>query len=148
MNREDQLHTLRRCFKDFDEGGKGYLNKEDVELAMSALFGVMPTGFQVDQVLRSDVDCAGITEETFVNLMAAKLRHLDADDVLRQTFNAFDRSKKGYLTLQDTLKVFQYVNPSVSAQTVYDCFQYGDTDCDGRIGFQEFCRLMRGSVFT
>ena len=148
MNNEDRIYTLRRCFRDFDKGSKGFLDEEDLELAMLALFGVTPTAFQVKQVLSADVNSDGVSETTFINLMGEKLRHVDADDMLRQTFRAFDAAGKGYLTLQDTLQAFRYVNPSVSAQTVHDCFQYGDADCDGRIGFQEFCRLMRGSVFV
>lgn len=139
-----RLALVRQCFRDFDCGDKGWLTKQDLKLAMSALLGFRPTKFEVEYIL----GCAGeekdgVDEALFTRVMLDKLSKIDEDDMLRQMFCAFDVGCRGFLTLQDLVKVFHSVSPGLSLDAIEECFRYADLDGDGRVGYGDFCRVMK-----
>uniref|UniRef100_A0A7S3V2M3 EF-hand domain-containing protein n=1 Tax=Aplanochytrium stocchinoi TaxID=215587 RepID=A0A7S3V2M3_9STRA len=131
----DKLSTVRACFRDFDKGNKGFLNKHDLKFAMAALFGIRPTKFEVEQILSiakdyvirleqdrqknsetvhdnsgledTEIEGARIYEPIFAQIMMSKLELVDEDDILRQVFCAFDVGCRGFLTFEDALRAFQ-----------------------------------------
>jgi len=138
-------NTIERCFGDFDEGGKGWLSKEDLKVAMTALFGFRPTKYEVNRILSAAKESSdgAVTLDFFANCMLEKLRGHDEEDEIRQMYMAFDVGCRGFLTLKDAVSVFKEVAPWVPLRTVEVAFSVADKNGDGRVGFAEFTRVMR-----
>lgn len=59
----------------------------------------------------------------------------------RSVFRAFDVTKAGYLTMEDTLRAFKTAVPGVSPEIVADVFREADVDSDGKVGAEAFEKL-------
>lgn len=143
--------NVAACFREFSDG-KGFLNKREVKFALTALFGVRPSKFELAEMMEriGSVDPAGgagkvVYPDAFAAVVQEKAKRVDVLDLTRQLFCAFDVGGRGFLRFQDVLACFRQVWPSVSPQTVLDVFTIADRDGDGRIGYGEFQAIMNGS---
>ncbi len=166
--------TIAQCARDFDMGAKGFLRAHEVSCAMTALLGLRPSRFEVRQImLRLGGDCVAANDEydsaldsgdsdeenarrapgtvrgvalrDFEEVLWSKLRCVDAQDLIRQAFCAFDVGCRGFLTQDDALEGFRAVLPSISELVVLEAFKAADRDGDGRVGFAEFYSVMAPS---
>ena len=136
------------AFHTADEGGKGFLNIEDLKVAIVSLFGYKPSKFEVDELM-SNVDmnkCHGMPLESFVAIASAKIAVQDLDDEIRQMFVAFDVKCRGFITLDNAKKIFSRIAPFVSSDNVEKVFKEIDSDKDGRVSYRDFEFMMKFSV--
>ncbi|XP_015720860.1 EF-hand calcium-binding domain-containing protein 11 isoform X3 [Coturnix japonica] len=138
-----------RCatvFEVCDEGNKGYLDREDFEVAVVMLFGYKLSEVEVDSIMSSvRPENSGISFEKFLSLMSAKKSAQLYGDEAREIFIAFDMQDRGFLTFEDFKKTFNSVLPKLSERVIIEAFREVDQDSDGRISFKEFeCAMKHG----
>ncbi|XP_072194983.1 EF-hand calcium-binding domain-containing protein 11 isoform X1 [Excalfactoria chinensis] len=135
-----------RVFEVCDEGNKGYLDREDFEVAVVMLFGYKLSEVEVDSIMSSvRPENSGILFEKFLSLMSAKKSAQRYGDETREIFTAFDVQDRGFLTFEDFKKTFNSVLPKLSERIIIEAFREVDQDSDGRISFKEFeCAMKHG----
>ncbi|XP_066550711.1 EF-hand calcium-binding domain-containing protein 11 isoform X1 [Amia ocellicauda] len=131
---------LTLVFQQCDEGGKGYLRREDLKIAIVMLFGYKPskseTNLLMDPVLQTHFP--GVPLDHFIRLMGRKLSAQDPYEKARQIFMAFDVHCRGFLTVEDFKKAFACVAPHLPERTVQEVFREVDRDSDGHVSFLDF----------
>ncbi|PIK52114.1 putative EF-hand calcium-binding domain-containing protein 11-like [Apostichopus japonicus] len=113
----------------------------DLKVAMVSLFGYKPCKYEVDDLMGSAK--LGLSKNVFIAAMAQKLAALDKDEEIRETFRAFDRHSKGFLTLDDLEQAASKVSTGFPKQRLLLAFQEMDGDKDGRISFRDFEFMMK-----
>jgi Ca2+-binding EF-hand superfamily protein len=110
---KDMEQEILRCFDAFDRGQKGYLDKDDLKVAATALLGRRPTKFEVQKWIRSAGTRAaaedgegegqgiGVDRAAFLGIMSPILAQVDDLDRMRCAFKAFDISCRGFITMKD-----------------------------------------------
>ncbi|KAL5008209.1 hypothetical protein ScPMuIL_013790 [Solemya velum] len=146
LTKEEKL-LITRVFHGTDESDKGYLNREDVKVAVIELMGYKPSKYEVTQLMQShgeefDTEL-GLSLDGFLVALGDKVKRKDENEEIRQTFLAFDVQCRGFLTAEDTRKVFGQVAPHIPAHTVDTNFRELDRDGDGRISYKDFEFMMK-----
>ncbi|KAK3802129.1 hypothetical protein RRG08_050016 [Elysia crispata] len=142
------MKQTEKVFHESDEGGKNYLDKHDIKVAILMLFGHKVSKDEVSQILY-DYGSVQDSEEKGLNLvqfraaMKPKLKAVDEDEQIRNTFLAFDRTCRGFLTLDDVKTVFRQTCPHFAEYRVELAFKELDRDGDGRISYKDFDFMMK-----
>ncbi|KAL9654765.1 hypothetical protein ABK040_008559 [Willaertia magna] len=95
---ERMKKDIEEIFFTYDTDDKGYLTKFEYKLAFIALMGFKPSKFERKQLFEGN---KGISKSYFVEIMTKKLLRIDDQDRIRQIFNAFDKDRKGYISIED-----------------------------------------------
>jgi len=139
-----------QAFYDCDSNHKGFLSKEDLKVAFIYLLGYKPSKLEVDGIVQNNLVKAkdgktvtGLYLEKFLSVMSDKLSASSVDDEIRETFFAFDRKCRGFLTMEDVKSAFSLVSPHISSHNIQSAFREIDRDCDGRITFRDFEFMMK-----
>ncbi|XP_025091881.1 EF-hand calcium-binding domain-containing protein 11-like [Pomacea canaliculata] len=149
--REQKL--LKTVFLEADEDLKGYLNTEDLKVAMVSLFGYKPSKSEANQILQHyghtrDDEAIGLNLAEFTDAMTPKVINIDEDEEIRQTFMAFDSHCKGFVTGEDLKKVFAKIAPHMSSHCLEMIFRELDRDGDGRVSYKDFDFMMKFDCLT
>ena len=62
---------------------------------------------------------------------------------LRNAFDSFDLDKSGIITKEDIIKILKIENLIDSKKLASDIIDPNDINKDGKIDFDEFCRIMK-----
>ena len=147
---EEQRRYIMEAFHAADQGNKGFLNREDLKVAIVSLFGYKPSKYEVDELMsKAKVNTdkrLGMHLENFIAIAGAKFSAQDLDDEIRQIFVAFDIECRGFITLENAKKIFFRVAPFVGTDRVEKVFKEIDSDKDRRISFRDFEFMMKYSV--
>eukprot|EP00752_Nemacystus_decipiens_P016192 g14479.t1 len=140
---ESKLQEISECFEEFSDR-KGFLNKDDLKVAVTACLGVRPTKFDVQQMLdlatAEDPQCPGMSKQAFIDSMSRRLALVDPSEELRQIFKAFDRGCRGFLTREDLRQVLAevFTESDMPPAKMAEMFSEADWDGSGRIGYRQF----------
>ncbi|GCB76467.1 hypothetical protein scyTo_0016562 [Scyliorhinus torazame] len=120
----DKSHFVT-VFHECDLGQKGYLSREDLKVAVVAIFGYKPSKMETDVVMAAaqENDLPGLSLEQFTVLMSRKMAAQDRYDEIRHIFSAFDARCRGFLTLEDFKRAFADVTPHLPEQTMLEAFR-------------------------
>uniref|UniRef100_A0A4W5R201 EF-hand calcium binding domain 11 n=1 Tax=Hucho hucho TaxID=62062 RepID=A0A4W5R201_9TELE len=132
-----------------DTDKKGYLNREDLKMAVVMLFGYKPSKSETNMLMdqAQAKDSPGVCIEMFVCLMGRKLSSDDQYQKTRQIFNSFDVNCRGFLKLEDFRAAFSRVAPRLPERTVLEAFRLADQDSDGHVSFRDFeCVISYGQA--
>ncbi|CAE1256494.1 EF-hand calcium-binding domain-containing protein 11 [Acanthosepion pharaonis] len=142
-----ETKLLHKVFQDCDEGGKGYLTREDLKVSLVLVFGYKPSKYETDQMMKKychgDEINPGLNLEQFLEVMKPKMLVKDEDEEIRQTFMAFDSQCNGFLKVEDLKKVFAQVAPNFPVQQIEKVFRELDSNGDSRVSFKDFEFMMK-----
>lgn len=139
----EQFQNLKKAFIFADQGGKGYLTKNDFKVAYIALWGYKPSKYEITVIKENwpfDKKCVNF--ELFCNLMADKYRFQSQESKISQTFIAMDNEYRGYITLENYLKAVEKIAPFMDKTLATKYFFEIDKEKKGKINYQEFENLM------
>ena len=128
-------------FKFADEGGKGYLCREDYKVAAIALLGYKPSPGEVKTLLGRGQN-EGLSVEQFTEAMIPRLQRREKDQLIRDVFLAFDWRCQGFLSLSECQEEFRKVCPHVREEQVETWFRELDSDMDDRVSYRDFQLMM------
>ncbi|XP_074644112.1 EF-hand calcium-binding domain-containing protein 11-like [Tubulanus polymorphus] len=143
-----QLSKLSRVFHELCHKNTSLLHPEDLKVAIIILFGYKPSKYELNELIngtqkRYGQQQIGMPLEHFIDVMSIKLKAIDSDDEIRQTFLAFDYQCRGFLTMDDFKKASSFIAPHLSLHTLETAFREVDRDGDGRISFKDFEYMMK-----
>lgn len=131
--------SIREVFTANDSGAKGYLDLEDVTMAMISLFGYKPDEGEVEKLIQGRET---LCFDEFFDGVAVRYANRDKHEEIRQSFLALDTSCRGFLTLADLKKAMKLVAPRLEKKAD-EIFRELDTDGDGRVSYREFEVMMQ-----
>ncbi|XP_021258039.1 EF-hand calcium-binding domain-containing protein 11 isoform X7 [Numida meleagris] len=93
-----------RVFKVCDEDNKGYLNREDLEVAVVMLFGYKPSEVEVDSIMSSvrpeNSDKGFLTFEDFKKTFNSVLPKL-SERIIIEAFREVDQDSDGRISFKE-----------------------------------------------
>uniref|UniRef100_A0AAZ3RDH8 EF-hand calcium binding domain 11 n=1 Tax=Oncorhynchus tshawytscha TaxID=74940 RepID=A0AAZ3RDH8_ONCTS len=136
-----------------DTDKKGYLNREDLKMAVVMLFGYKPSKVsKVKQlvgvvVLRKQGHCNFLASCFFLAIKYVENRHMSETNMLMDQAQAKDSPGHGFLKLEDFRTAFSRVAPRLPERTVLEAFRLADQDSDGHVSFRDFeCVISYGQA--
>ncbi|XP_078331189.1 neo-calmodulin-like isoform X2 [Crassostrea virginica] len=131
---------LIECFEMFDRNGDGTISVEELGSILRAL-GQNPTQAQVDDFMKkADKNGDGVLSKAeYVNLISGFM--VDPEVVrseLKEAFKTFDKSKRGYLDLQQMTKALGCLGEPLSDLEIKQLIKIADKNNDGKIDVDEF----------
>ena len=157
MNQKD----IERVFHFSDKENRGFLQRKELKIAYIAIFGYKPSRTELDDIMLnygehisteyantvsiSDLERRKnvVTKNKFLNLITSRLRFVDKDNEIREIFQLFDRNNKGFIGLDDFLYATKSKLKCFADFELTQFFRELDGDCDGRISYRDFQRMMR-----
>ena len=77
-----------------------------------------------------------------MELMAKKMKEGEMDEELVEAFKTFDKTNKGYYTVDELKEVMHQYGEKLSDEEVKLMFDETDIDHDGKIQFEDFVLMM------
>ncbi|CAN0082971.1 unnamed protein product [Laminaria digitata] len=152
--REPKLQEISECFDAFSDS-KGYLDKDDLKVAITAILGFRPSKYEVHQILASaaaeDPQCPqGMSKDLFIVVVGRRLAVVDPAEEIRQMFKAFDRGCRGFITRDDLRQVISetFRESDMPPAKVAEMFAEADWDGSRRIGYQQFESMVTNRLPT
>jgi len=128
---------LRGIFQEFDLNNDGFIQKNELKAVMLKM-GQSPTDEELDSMFSAaDQDKDGNID--FREFLAiAKANPMS----LKGVFDELDVDGNGYITRSELKTAFQRMGHSLNDQEIKAIYKHVDTNNDGRINFEEFCKMM------
>mmetsp|Transcript_8236 Transcript_8236/g.21018 ORF Transcript_8236/g.21018 Transcript_8236/m.21018 type:complete len:155 (+) Transcript_8236:246-710(+) len=135
--------SIADSFREFDDGSKGWLTRNDLKCAVACLVGYKPSKVELGEILRAVPEGSVLDEAAFTACMEWRLGIQDPDERIRQIFKSFDYRCSGFISSDDLLKVFTNCVPHIPHETARQVFDEIDSDRDGRVSLREFVSIMK-----
>jgi calmodulin len=71
---------------------------------------------------------------------------LSEEELAQQTFNVFDRTHKGHITMNDLRHMFVTLEQTFSDPELQDMLLQADFDQDGKVNFKDFLKMMNAET--
>ena len=155
------LKDIERVFHFADKENRGFLQRKEIKIAYVAIFGYKPARTELDDIISnygkhintehpdtvsiSDLERRAnvVTRNEFLSLITNRLKFADKDNEIREIFQLFDRNNKGFIDLDDFLYATKLRLKCFADFELTQFFRELDGDCDGRISYRDFQRMMR-----
>ena len=141
---EDQQEEFKEAFVLFDKDGDGTVSAKELEVVMRAI-GLNPTEEEIQRMMDEIVpeNDGEIEFEGFMELMAKKLKETEIEDELKEAFKSFDKTKKGYYTLEDLKDMVYTYGERIPDDEIQKMFEEQDYNKNGQITFEEFIDIVK-----
>jgi len=143
----DCQELLSKAFMFGDINKRGYLNKEDLKVAMLFLFGYKPSKYEINQLMKCEKqikdDNLCMTFSTFKSVMLCKLQAEDEDQKIRELFCMLDVKCQGYLTEEDIQLAFKHIAPNLSNSNILACWTDLCKHKDSKLSYREFEHVLK-----
>lgn len=144
---EDEIRRLGKRFVKLDKDGNGKLSVDEF-MALPELTQ-NPLVQRVISIFDSDND-GEIDFEEFLNGIAMFSSHGDKSQKLQFAFKIYDIDKDGFISNGELFQVLKVMvgdnlQDTQLQQIVDKTIIYADEDGDGRVSFDEFCKVVGGA---
>jgi Ca2+-binding EF-hand superfamily protein len=142
----EEFTYYSEVFGIFDKDGSGAIDLIELQEA----FGSMNMEMSESDLKVMIAGIAGHKEEVelpeFLKMVSIiKARTVKSNQLdLKEAFAAMDVDGNGFISASDLFKVLENIGESLPSDQIYEMLTYGDDDMDGKVGFDDFCRLMTG----
>ncbi|XP_022334734.1 neo-calmodulin-like [Crassostrea virginica] len=136
-------NDFKETFNLFDKDGDGTISTSELAMVMRSL-GQNPSDMDLEMMLRGvDEDGNGsIDFEEFVLMMAKKLERSNTEDEIREAFKLFDTDNNGFITVAELRNILTDTGEKIRPEEADELIKAIDKDGDGKIDYEEFCRMM------
>ncbi|XP_057974282.1 calcium-dependent protein kinase 29 [Malania oleifera] len=141
---EEEIKGLKEMFNNIDTDGSGTITYEELRTGLSRL-GTKLTEAEIQQLMdAADVDKNG-TLDYMEFITATMHRHrLERDENLWKAFRHFDTDDSGFITREELRQAMSQYGISDEA-TIDEILDDVDTNKDGKINYEEFVAMMKGT---
>ncbi|KAJ7946284.1 Calcium-dependent protein kinase [Quillaja saponaria] len=142
---EEEIKGLKAMFTNMDTDKSGTITYEELKTGLARI-GSQLSEAEVKQLMEAaDVDGNGTID--YIEFISATMhRHrLEKDEHLYKAFQYFDKDKSGYIT-RDELETAMTQYGMGDEATIREIISEVDADNDGRINYEEFCKMMRSGT--
>lgn len=145
----EHVEALRAQFDLFDLDGNGHISLTEVASILKREAYDHLDEAQRQAVLDSfssvDGDDDGeIVFEEFLVLVHGRHRD-DPHAAFRAAFDRIDRDSDGFLTAEDFVRVSEDQGEPISKDQAAEMIRMADENEDGKVSFEEYCRIMTAS---
>ncbi|EQC37046.1 hypothetical protein SDRG_05275 [Saprolegnia diclina VS20] len=137
--------AVDECYRHCDKLRKGYLDKDELKWAVTALLGSTPTKLvlcQMFEELRATYPDVKVPRDRFISVISSRVLNIDITETLRRWFMAFDSASQGYINFESFSNACAQVVPHMRPSVVHELFREADTNSDGKVTFTDFERVM------
>lgn len=141
---EEIIAEYKASFDLFDKDRDGKISPQELADMMKAL-GQKVNEVEINEMIQ-EVDLAGtgyIDFKEFLGLMVRKMKDIEIEDELLETFKVFDKDGNGYITADELRKVILTIGDNVTTDEVEDMIREADKDQDGKLSYEDFMKLMK-----
>ncbi|XP_071160620.1 uncharacterized protein [Mytilus edulis] len=140
----EELAAYKEAFGLFDANGDGVISTWELKSVLRAL-GQNPSNEELIEMIReADLDGNGIIDfDEFINMMIRRNNSEESDETLREAFNIFDHDNNNFITCADLRYVIKSLGLDISDETIDEMVREADEDGNGKVGVEEFIKIMR-----
>ncbi|XP_064622991.1 uncharacterized protein LOC135485151 isoform X2 [Lineus longissimus] len=140
---DEQVNEIREAFSLFDIENVGEITARELGSVLTAHGYTASEEALVHMLNDIDEDESGTIEfNEFCSLMSRKLRPKEQEEEIQAAFKAFDKDNDGYITAQELKSYMTDLGQNLSMREVEAMITEADEDQDGRISYNEFCKLI------
>ncbi|GER25471.1 calmodulin [Striga asiatica] len=134
---------IEAAFSLFDNDGDGCITTEELATVIRSL-DQNPTEEELKEMIDGvDSDGNGTIEfAEFLNLMASKIKDVDAEEELKEAFKVFDKDQNGYISAEELQHVMINLGEKLSDEEAEQMIREADLDGDGQVNYDEFVKMM------
>lgn len=154
LMQQEQREALDGVFRHLDRDRDNIITKNELKIALQRAHGKEKSE-KIEKMLedtfdRCDLKKNGAIDYSEFLAAAADDSVLLTKENLKATFDAFDKSNTGSITVDDLKALFNDGRKKklVHKRDAKKIMRQVDMDGDGEISFDEFCDLMRGFDFS
>lgn len=140
----EQIAELKEAFAIFDQDGDGTVTVQDLTDIFKTMGQNIPAEGARRMVEEADLDQNGVVDfPEFLTMVANRM--YDQENTghdLRETFEHYDLAHTGYITASNLQHIMSRMGCRLTAEEAEEMIREGDVDGDGKIGFDDFRRLM------
>mmetsp|Transcript_23210 Transcript_23210/g.44303 ORF Transcript_23210/g.44303 Transcript_23210/m.44303 type:complete len:261 (+) Transcript_23210:1530-2312(+) len=148
---DSEIQGLKELFLGFDKDRSGFITLQELQDGLDSLSLKSSSGKRVGKadvkaLLQAvDVDKDGtISYEEFI-AATIHLHKIENEETLWAAFQSFDTDHSGFITAEELTHALETFGTPLPMKEVTQMIAEVDSDRDGRVNYQEFVEMMRGS---
>ena len=140
----EEVDNACKLFGMIDKKGNGKITKEELYNGLAPFYKEENLKDDIDKIFENlDTKHSKYLEyEEFVRAAIDKSIFL-SDDYMSFAFNYFDKEKKGEITIDDLVSIFEGDASKNEKEKIRQLIKEISTDSDEKIRFKEFCDIMK-----
>ena len=141
--KDPKTRELNEAFKMFDRDKDGLINYIELGYVLKSQ-GFNPNNQELIEMIH-DVDeneDDKITFEEFLILMHSRLKKEDIENELNEAFNAYDKSKKGVISVKEFKRILNTLGNKICEEEVDEIIQKVDPKNKGFIDYKELTKII------
>ncbi|EFC43878.1 predicted protein [Naegleria gruberi] len=140
---DEQIQEYKEAFSLFDSDSDGTIVTKELGTVMRAL-GLNPSQGELDDMIKQvDSNNNGTIDfKEFLVLMQKKMTDNDSEDEIKEAFKVFDRDNDGIISAAELRHILTSMGEKFNEEEAEDFIREADTNGDGQIKYEDFCRLM------
>nr|GME13379.1 calcium-dependent protein kinase 29 [Ipomoea batatas] len=139
---EEEIKGLKEMLNNIDTDRSGTITYEELKTGLAKLGSKLPES-EIKQLMdAADIDKSGSIDYIEFITVTMHRHRLESEENLHRAFNYFDKDGSGYIT-GDELRHAMTGYGMGDEATIDEILNDVDTDCDGKINFEEFVQMMR-----
>jgi len=141
---EDQIAEFRGAFDFFDKNKDGVITIDELSIVMRSL-GKTASEDDLRKIIKDVVPAGGESLDfaDFLELMGKHYAVADSEQYLREAFTIFDKDGNGYISWPELHHLLSNLGEKITPSEAEDMIKEVDTDGDGMINFDEFCKILK-----
>jgi Ca2+-binding EF-hand superfamily protein len=153
LSPEDTIYYAE-VFKMFDSDKSGEIDLNELQEAVRST-GMEPTENELKMMITTvtgSQDKQTVSLQEFLKMVsiikaqgAAHTGNMTSQLNLEEAFRAMDTDENGFITASDLFRVLDNLGERLPADQLYEMLSFADADLDGKVGIEDFCKMVTSS---
>ena len=141
---ENKIEEIREAFKLFDTDGSGSITAQELQDFFIKI-GHNPSKKQIDKMIKEvhdgDTNNKDIDFNTFLRIVTKRMRDVDTEEELIESFKIFDPDGTGLISIEDLKNILlEYGDLNLLPDELEDVIADADEDNHGFINYEIFVK--------
>lgn len=148
-NNEDQNVELKETCTLPHNDGEGCITVEELGAVIRLLDKNLTKDELHNIINNNEVDVprhATVDFMHFLNIIALKMKELDAEEELKEAFKVLDKDQNGYISPDGLRHVMINLGEKLSDEEVELMIKEADLDGDGHVNYDDFVKMMKLNI--
>ena len=139
----EQTKECKYYFDLLDKEGAGRLSIREIGAVMKSIGLCFPEEELkaiFKEIMPTGADTIDFPE--FISMLSKKMKDIDTEEELKRVFREFDKTNKGYVTVEDLKEVGKITGEKFTVEELGEMLGEADVDHDGVLNYEDFARMM------